>query len=44
MRPTTFSEPVLTKTAAAAMDPDPTFNANAKLSRRVQLSLLYLQK
>ncbi len=43
MRHATFTEPMLTKTAAATMAPDATFNANAKLSGGMLSSVLYLQ-
>jgi hypothetical protein len=43
MRHATFTEPALTKTVAATMAPDATFNANAKLSGGMQSSVLYLQ-
>jgi hypothetical protein len=43
MRHATFAQPALTKTAAATMAPDATFNSNAKVSGSVKASVLYLQ-
>jgi hypothetical protein len=43
MRHATYTEPALTKAAAATMMPDATFNANAKFGGGTQSSVLYIE-